>query len=169
MRNYPVIHRRITEKKDGGGSGFRYVICHILYKDQVKHIKSSIAPDDVTFHVIIFPSNKLIILILIQITHNLFPSLPQSLSNSHIATRPLITGRRAARAPKWRPRTPDLPHYGSGVWLGLRTCAREWPRNILHLLNVWRHTYLHILRVPTYIMGGYIGGFWSEMRPKTLF
>ena len=28
------------KKADGGGSGFRYVICHILYKDQVKHIKS---------------------------------------------------------------------------------------------------------------------------------
>eukprot|EP00956_Cyclotella_meneghiniana_P040855 scaffold207380_cov78-Cyclotella_meneghiniana.AAC.1 len=48
----------------------------------------------------------------------------------------LIIGRRADCPPKWRPRTPDLPHYGSGVWLGLRTCAREWPRNILHLLNV---------------------------------
>eukprot|EP00956_Cyclotella_meneghiniana_P016235 scaffold25542_cov60-Cyclotella_meneghiniana.AAC.9 len=28
-------------------------------------------------------------------------------------------GRRADCAPKWRPRTPDLPHYGSGVRLGL--------------------------------------------------
>ena len=50
MRNYPVIHRRITEKKDGGGSGFRYVICHILYKDQVKHIKSKgLWPTDDSF------------------------------------------------------------------------------------------------------------------------
>lgn len=28
------------QTKEGGGAGFRYVISHILYKDQVKHIKS---------------------------------------------------------------------------------------------------------------------------------
>ena len=37
-------------KKDGGRSGFRYVICHILYKDQVKHIKSKgLWPTDDSF------------------------------------------------------------------------------------------------------------------------
>lgn len=29
-----------SDQKDSGSSGFRYVITHILYKDQVKHIKS---------------------------------------------------------------------------------------------------------------------------------
>eukprot|EP00956_Cyclotella_meneghiniana_P009182 scaffold12626_cov77-Cyclotella_meneghiniana.AAC.1 len=51
----------------------------------------------------------------------------------------IFRGRRADCAPKWRPQTPDLPHYGSGdVWLGMRTCVcvGEWRRNILHLLNV---------------------------------
>eukprot|EP00956_Cyclotella_meneghiniana_P041140 scaffold215912_cov33-Cyclotella_meneghiniana.AAC.1 len=52
------------------------------------------------------------------------------------ATRPVIIGRWADSAPKWRPRTTDLPHYGSGVWLGMRTCLGEWSRNILHLLNI---------------------------------
>jgi len=39
-----------SDQKDAGGSGFRYVITHILYKDQVKHIKSKgLWPDDPYF------------------------------------------------------------------------------------------------------------------------
>eukprot|EP00956_Cyclotella_meneghiniana_P025204 scaffold52118_cov74-Cyclotella_meneghiniana.AAC.4 len=55
---------------------------------------------------------------------------------SGVGGRPVIIGRRADSAPKRRPRTPDLPRYGSGDWLGMRTCVGEWSRNILHLLNV---------------------------------
>lgn len=37
-------------QKDAGGSGFRYVITHILYKDQVKHIKTKgLWPEDPFF------------------------------------------------------------------------------------------------------------------------
>ena len=39
-----------SDQKDAGGSGFRYVITHILYKDQVKHIKlKGLWPDDPYF------------------------------------------------------------------------------------------------------------------------
>ena len=75
------------------------------------------------------------------------------------AIRLVIIGRRADSTPKRQPRTPDLPHYGSGVRLGMRTCAGEWSRNILHLLNVWRHitcTFYEFLRIQwADIMGGF--------------
>lgn len=39
-----------SNQKDSGSSGFRYVITHILYKDQVKHIKSkNLWPSDPYF------------------------------------------------------------------------------------------------------------------------
>mmetsp|Transcript_29102 Transcript_29102/g.42785 ORF Transcript_29102/g.42785 Transcript_29102/m.42785 type:complete len:248 (-) Transcript_29102:15-758(-) len=39
-----------SDQKDSGSTGFRYVITHILYKDQVKHIKSkNLWPEDPYF------------------------------------------------------------------------------------------------------------------------
>eukprot|EP00956_Cyclotella_meneghiniana_P024954 scaffold51060_cov65-Cyclotella_meneghiniana.AAC.8 len=35
-----------------------------------------------------------------------------------------------------RPKTATTNPRSSPLWLGMRTCGGEWPRNILHLLNV---------------------------------
>eukprot|EP00956_Cyclotella_meneghiniana_P031492 scaffold82841_cov63-Cyclotella_meneghiniana.AAC.4 len=50
-------------------------------------------------------------------------------------TRLLLIGRRAECAPKWRLQPPDLRHrhYGSGVWLVMRTCTAPYAKAYLLL------------------------------------